>query len=130
VRVSIARRDVIEEDVVGTDCIFCRIVSGDVAASVVREDDDTLAFRDLDPKAPLHVLIIPKRHIASINDVADADRSLMGALFVAARHVARAEGVADDGYRVVMNAGRAAGQSVHHVHMHLLGGRELSWPPG
>lgn len=99
-------------------------------ATVVREDDDTIAFRDLNPKAPLHVLIITKRHIASINDVTDDDRGVMGALFTAARLIARAEGVADDGYRVVMNTGPAAGQTVQHVHLHLLGGRALGWPPG
>lgn len=99
-------------------------------ATVVREDDDTIAFRDVNPKAPLHVLIITKRHIASINDVTDDDRGVMGALFTAAGLIARAEGVADDGYRVVMNTGPAAGQTVHHVHLHLLGGRALGWPPG
>lgn len=99
-------------------------------ATVVREDEDTIAFRDLNPKAPLHVLIITKRHIASINDVTDDDRGVMGALFTAARLIARAEGVADDGYRVVMNTGPAAGQTVQHVHLHLLGGRALGWPPG
>lgn len=99
-------------------------------ATVVREDEDTIAFRDLNPKAPLHVLIITKRHIASINDVTDDDRGVMGALFTAARLIARAEGVADEGYRVVMNTGPAAGQTVQHVHLHLLGGRALGWPPG
>jgi histidine triad (HIT) family protein len=99
-------------------------------ATVVREDDDTIAFRDVNPKAPVHVLIITKRHITSINDVTDDDRAVMGALFTAARLIARAEGVADDGYRVVMNTGPAAGQTVPHVHLHLLGGRALGWPPG
>lgn len=112
------------------ECIFCRIVRGEVPAQVVRDDADTLAFRDLDPKAPLHVLIIPKRHIASISDVADSDRDIMGALFVAARDIAQADGTAADGYRVVMNTGPAAGQTVPHVHLHLLAGRELRWPPG
>jgi histidine triad (HIT) family protein len=117
-------------DVTSSDCIFCRIAAGEVPAQVVREDEDTIAFRDLDPKAPLHVLVIPRRHIASVNDVQPADREVMGALFVAARDVAAAEGVADDGYRVVMNTGAAAGQSVHHVHLHVLAGRALRWPPG
>ena len=112
------------------DCIFCRIGKGEVPAKIVREDADTVAFRDLDPRAPLHVLIIPRRHIASVNDVVDTDRDVMGALFIAARDVARLEGVAEDGYRVVMNTGAAAGQSVHHIHMHVLGGRDLRWPPG
>jgi histidine triad (HIT) family protein len=113
-----------------TDCIFCRIAAGRIPAQVVREDDDTIAFRDLDPKAPLHVLVIPKRHIASVNDVTAADRDVMGALVVAAREVAESEGVAEDGYRLVLNTGRAAGQSVHHIHLHVLAGRALSWPPG
>jgi histidine triad (HIT) family protein len=121
---------VLKEAEVSPDCIFCRIAAGELNATVVHEDDDTFAFRDLDPKAPLHVLIIPRRHIASINDVSDADRDVMGALFVAARRIAEAEGVAEDGYRVVMNTGASSGQTVHHVHLHLLGGRQLGWPPG
>jgi histidine triad (HIT) family protein len=115
---------------VDSDCIFCRIATGAVPAQVVREDGDTIAFRDLDPKAPLHVLVIPRRHIPSVNELADADRDVMGALFLAARDVARDEGVAEAGYRLVMNTGRGAGQSVDHVHLHVLGGRDLSWPPG
>lgn len=112
------------------DCIFCGIAAGTVPAQVVREDADTIAFRDLDPKAPLHVLVIPKRHIASVNDMREADREVMGALLLAARDVAREEGVADAGYRVVMNTGAAAGQSVQHAHLHVLAGRDLVWPPG
>jgi histidine triad (HIT) family protein len=112
------------------ECIFCRIVAGTIPAQVVREDADTLAFRDLDPKAPLHVLVIPKRHIASVNDVQPTDRDVLGALLEAARDIAAGEGVAEDGYRLVMNAGAAAGQSVHHIHLHVLGGRTLHWPPG
>jgi histidine triad (HIT) family protein len=113
-----------------TDCIFCRIAAGQIPADVVREDADTLAFRDLDPKAPVHVLVIPRRHIASMNDIVTPDAGLMGALLVAAREVAATEGVAERGYRLVMNTGTAAGQSVPHVHLHVLGGRELAWPPG
>jgi histidine triad (HIT) family protein len=113
-----------------TDCIFCRIAAGQIPADVVREDADTLAFRDLDPKAPVHVLVIPRRHIASMNDIVAPDAGLMGALLVAAREVAATEGVAERGYRLVMNTGTAAGQSVPHVHLHVLGGRELAWPPG
>ncbi|MEX0908085.1 MAG: histidine triad nucleotide-binding protein [Gemmatimonadota bacterium] len=112
------------------ECIFCRIARGEVPAKVVRDDDHTIAFHDLDPKAPLHVLIIPKRHIGSINDVTAADAAVMGELFVAARAIAETGGVAVDGYRVVMNTGAAAGQSVQHAHLHLLGGRQLRWPPG
>jgi histidine triad (HIT) family protein len=112
------------------DCVFCRIATHELPATVVHEDEHTIAFRDLDPRAPLHVLIIPKRHVGSVNDVSDADAMLMGRLFVAARHIAAAEGVAERGYRVVMNTGNEAGQSVAHAHLHLLGGRTMKWPPG
>ena len=112
------------------DCIFCGIADGRIPATIVREDEHTVAFRDLDPKAPLHVLVIPRRHIASVNSVSDADTDIMGRLFVAARDVAAAEGVADSGYRVVMNTGGDAGQTVHHAHLHVLGGRTMKWPPG
>ena len=113
-----------------SDCIFCRIADGVVPATIVHEDAHTVAFRDLDPKAPLHVLVIPRRHIASVNDVADDDAAMMGALFIAARDVAAAEGVAEGGYRLVVNTGAAANQTVHHVHLHVMGGRDMSWPPG
>lgn len=113
-----------------SDCIFCRIADGAVPATIVREDEHTVAFRDLDPKAPLHVLVIPRRHIASVNDVADDDAAVMGALFIAARDVAASEGVAEDGYRLAMNTGANANQTVQHVHLHVLGGRAMSWPPG
>lgn len=113
-----------------SECIFCRIADGAVPATVVREDEHTVAFRDLDPKAPLHVLVIPRRHIASINEVEDEDAAMMGALFMAARDVAAAEGVAEDGYRLVVNTGAAANQTVQHVHLHVLGGRDMRWPPG
>lgn len=113
-----------------SDCIFCRIADGAVPATIVREDEHTVAFRDSDPKGPLHVLVIPRRHIASVNDVADNDAALMGSLFIAARDVAASEGVADDGYRLVVNTGRAANQTVPHVHLHVIGGRDLTWPPG
>jgi histidine triad (HIT) family protein len=112
------------------DCLFCRIARGELPSAVVREDDATFAFRDLNPQAPVHVLIVPRRHIGSVNDVTDTDRDVMGALFIAAREIARDEGLAADGYRVVMNTGPAAGQTVQHVHLHLLGGRGLKWPPG
>jgi histidine triad (HIT) family protein len=112
------------------NCIFCSIVTGDIQANVVHEDDHTLAFHDLDPRAPVHVLVIPKRHIGSVNDVRAEDREVMGSLFVTARAVAAKEGVAEGGYRVVMNTGGDAGQSVAHAHLHVLGGRKLSWPPG
>ncbi|MGH7476241.1 MAG: histidine triad nucleotide-binding protein [Longimicrobiales bacterium] len=111
-------------------CLFCRIAAGEIEARVVREDDETVAFRDINPQAPTHVLIIPRRHVASIDAIEPADEALVGKLFSAARAIARAAGIAQSGYRVVMNAGADAGQSVDHIHLHLLGGRPLAWPPG
>ena len=109
-------------------CLFCRIVRREIPAAVIREDEHTLAFRDIDPKAPTHVLVIPKEHVASLNDVSDP--ALVGRLILAAKEIAADEGIADSGYRTVINAGADAGQSVFHVHLHLLGGRKLTWPPG
>jgi histidine triad (HIT) family protein len=111
------------------NCLFCRMVRGDIKPQTVLETDDLLAFRDISPKAPTHVLIIPKRHIATVNDVAANDAPLLGQLFSAAREVALAEGLADDGYRLVMNCNANGGQSVFHLHMHLLGGLAMGWPP-
>ena len=112
------------------DCLFCKIVDGDIPADIVYEDDSLIAFRDIAPKAPTHILLIPRRHIATMNDLQDGDVSLAGELFVTAATIAADEGLADDGYRVVMNCNEAAGQSVFHIHLHLLGGRAMSWPPG
>jgi histidine triad (HIT) family protein len=109
-------------------CLFCRIVRREIPATVIHEDEHTLAFRDIDPKAPTHVLVIPKEHVATLNDVTDP--ALVGRLFVAAKDIAAAEGIADDGYRAVVNCGAGAGQTVFHLHLHLLGGRKLTWPPG
>ncbi len=113
-----------------TDCLFCKIIAGDIPADIVHETDETLAFRDITPQAPTHVLIIPRRHIARINDIETGDRETVGSLFTAAREIAAAEGLAEDGYRVVMNCNEAAGQTVFHLHLHLVGGRQLTWPPG
>lgn len=112
------------------DCIFCRIAQGEIPAQVVRQDEDTVAFRDIDPKAPTHVLVIPRRHIASVNVLTPEEAALVGKLFLAAKEIARDDGVAESGYRMVVNAGPDAGQSVDHVHLHVLGGRGLAWPPG
>ena len=109
-------------------CLFCRIVRREIPAKVIHEDEHTLAFRDIDPKAPTHVLVIPKLHVATLNDATDA--MLLGRLLLAAKQVAAAEGIADSGYRTVVNCGAGAGQTVFHIHVHLLGGRSLSWPPG
>lgn len=113
-----------------TDCLFCKILAGEIPADVVHESADTLAFRDINPQAPTHVLIIPRRHIARINEIVPGDHEIVGSLFTAAREIAAAEGLSDDGYRVVMNCNEAAGQTVFHLHLHLLGGRQLNWPPG
>lgn len=113
-----------------TDCLFCKIIAGDIPAEVVFESDTALAFRDIKPQAPTHVLIIPRQHIATINDIDEAHQSLVGSLYSAAREIAEAEGIAADGYRAVMNCNAAAGQTVFHIHLHLLGGRSLGWPPG
>ena len=113
-----------------TDCLFCKIANGDIPADFVYESDTAVAFRDINPQAPTHVLIIPRQHIATINDIKDTDQSVVGSLYSAAREVAAQEGIASDGYRAVMNCNAAAGQTVFHIHLHLLGGRDLSWPPG
>jgi len=113
-----------------SDCLFCKMVSGEIQPDVVYEDDEVLAFRDVNPQAPVHVLVIPKVHIATINDI-DADNAhLVSKLFLAAKKIAADEGVAEPGYRTVMNCNPAAGQSVYHIHLHLLGGRPMTWPPG
>ena len=113
-----------------SDCLFCKIVSGDIPADVVLDADELVAFRDINPQAPTHVLVIPKRHIPTVNDLDAADEELVGKLFLAAQSIAKAEGLADDGYRLVMNTNGDGGQSVFHIHLHLLGGRRLGWPPG
>jgi histidine triad (HIT) family protein len=111
------------------DCLFCGIASGEVPATVVLESPRTLAFRDINPQAPIHVLVIPKEHYRDLAAVA-ADASLLAELAAQAHEVALAEGIADTGYRVVFNTGEHAGQTVAHVHAHVLGGRAMSWPPG
>ena len=110
--------------------LFLKIINREIPADIVLETEDILAFRDVNPQAPVHVLIIPKTHIRTINEIEETHTELVGKLFLAAKEVARAEGLADDGYRVVMNCNESAGQTVFHIHLHLLGGRELTWPPG
>ncbi len=111
------------------DCLFCRIASKDLDAEIVHETDRTVAFRDINPGAPSHVLVIPKDHIGSARDLGTNDGDLLGEVFASLSEIARAEGL-DSGFRVVTNVGTDAGQSVHHLHFHLMGGRTLSWPPG
>ena len=111
------------------DCLFCKIVAGTIPSDKVLETDEVLSFRDINPEAPTHVLVIPKRHVASIHELREADADEEAKLFDAIRKVAEQEGVGD-GYRVVTNVGTTAGQSVFHLHFHVLGGRPLTWPPG
>jgi histidine triad (HIT) family protein len=108
-------------------CLFCRIVRREIPARIVREDEHTIAFRDIDPKAPTHVLVIPKDHIASLDDARDP--AVVGRLMLVAAEIAKSEGITG-GYRTVVNCGADAGQTVFHLHLHLLGGRKLTWPPG
>ena len=112
------------------DCLFCKIVAGEIPADIIYESDDAIAFRDINPMAPTHVLVIPRKHISTINDIAIEDEARVGKLFTAAREIAAADGVAEDGYRVAMNCNEAAGQSVFHIHLHVMGGRQFDWPPG
>ena len=112
------------------DCLFCKIRDGDIPAEIVYKDDDVFAFRDINPQAPIHVLIVPRKHIPTVNDIEPEDAGLIGSLFLAARKIAEEEGIAEEGYRLVMNTNMRAGQTVFHIHLHLLGGRSLTWPPG
>lgn len=113
-----------------SDDLFLKIIRREIPADIVFEDDHVLAFRDINPQAPVHVLIIPKEPIRTINDIQREHAELVGRLFLAAKEIAREEGMSEEGYRVVMNCNEAAGQAVFHIHLHLLGGRKLSWPPG
>jgi histidine triad (HIT) family protein len=113
-----------------SDCLFCGIVDGKVKANLVYQDDAMVAFKDIAPKAPVHILIIPRKHLVSVSDIAEQDRVLIGQIFQVAAKLAREQGIAESGYRVVANSGADAGQSVFHLHYHLLGGRQMSWPPG
>ena len=113
-----------------TDCLFCKMAAGEIKPDVVYESETVLAFRDINPQAPVHVLIIPKRHLATLNEVTPADAGLIGELYLAAQAVAVQEGIAEAGYRTVFNCNRAGGQEVFHLHLHLLGGRQMHWPPG
>lgn len=126
---NIATRSNVEEVGDLSDCLFCKIVKKELPSEIVYEDDEVLAFRDIKPQAPVHVLIIPKRHIASLADLTEEDGDAMGRVMLVASKLARDSGISE-GYRVVANCGKDAGQSVFHIHVHLLGGRSLGWPPG
>jgi histidine triad (HIT) family protein len=110
---------------VATDCLFCKIVGRELSSDVVYEDDEVLAFRDISPQAPIHLLVIPKRHVATVNDLQDLDAELVGRLVLRARALAADEGLADDGYRLVLNCNQHGGQTVYHLHLHLMGGRQM-----
>ncbi len=111
-------------------CLFCKIVAREVPARIVREDADTVAFEDVNPQAPMHVLVVTRKHIATANDVAPEDEALVGKLFRAGAAIAKERGFADTGWRAVMNTNRDVGQSVFHIHLHVMGGRHMVWPPG
>lgn len=112
------------------DCLFCKILALEIPANIIYEDDQVIAFDDVHPQAPHHKLIIPRKHIATLNDLSHEDTLLAGHLFYTAQFLAKKLGIAETGYRVVMNCNKSAGQAVYHIHLHLLGGRNLSWPPG
>jgi len=112
------------------DCLFCKIIQRQIPASIVYEDDRVLAFNDINPQAPNHVLVVPKRHIATLNDLSPADDALVGELVRRAAAIAGERGIAAGGFRTVFNTNREAGQTVFHIHLHLIGGRSLGWPPG
>lgn len=112
------------------DCLFCRIVRGEIPSTKVYEDDDLYAFRDIDPKAPTHILLVPKGHHSSVNALDESSAAVVAKAYVVLKQLAEAEGIAQSGYRIVVNTGKDGGQSVDHLHFHLLGGRSLSWPPG
>jgi histidine triad (HIT) family protein len=113
-----------------TDCLFCRIVQKTIPAKIVHEDDRTVAFDDINPQAPVHTLIIPKKHVSAVQDCYDQDSDLLAQLMITCAKVATQKGLAQSGYRIVTNTGRDAGQTVFHLHLHVLGGRHLGWPPG
>jgi histidine triad (HIT) family protein len=115
---------------VAADCLFCRIVAGEIPSTRVHEDDEIIAFRDIAPRAPTHILVIPRRHIASAADLTEADGPMLGRLFAATAQIARDQGITEGGYRIVTNVGTWGGQTVDHLHLHLMGGRPFVWPPG
>lgn len=113
-----------------SDCLFCKIIKREIPGSIVYEDDRVLAFNDINPQAPTHVLVVPKRHIASLNDITPEDDQIVGELVRRAAAIASGRGISAGGYRVVFNTNRDAGQTVFHIHLHLIGGRSMHWPPG
>jgi histidine triad (HIT) family protein len=112
------------------DCLFCKIATGKVHAKIIYEDENVMAFEDINPQAPVHTLVIPKKHISTTLDIKEDDSALIGSLFRIAGQVAREKGIAERGFRLVSNTNPEAGQTVYHIHLHLLGGRHMHWPPG
>ena len=112
------------------DCLFCKIATGEMNADIVLENEHVVAFRDINPQAPTHVLVIPRGHIATLNDLTPDNAGAVSQMYLAAREIARQEGISEAGYRTVFNCNEAAGQTVFHLHLHVLGGRQLDWPPG
>lgn len=112
------------------DCLFCNIANKTIPADIVYEDDKVVAFRDVAPQAPTHILVIPHQHIATLNDLSEDDKALIGHILNTAKNIAATEGLAEDGYRIAMNCNNHGGQTVFHIHLHLLGGRQMQWPPG
>lgn len=113
-----------------SDCIFCKIVNNEIPSEKVFEDDKIIAFKDITPCAPVHIIIIPKEHINSANELTEADENIIGHIFVVAKNIAKDLGISENGYRIVNNCGKDGGQTVGHLHFHLIGGRNLNWPPG
>jgi len=113
-----------------SDCLFCKLINGDIPTDIVYQDDDVFAFHDVSPQAPIHILVIPKQHIATINDTDESHQAVLGKLVLTAKKIAKEQSIADNGYRLVVNCNQDGGQTVFHIHLHLLGGRSLSWPPG
>ncbi|MBL1259621.1 MAG: histidine triad nucleotide-binding protein [Thiotrichaceae bacterium] len=113
-----------------SECLFCKMISGEIAPDKVYEDDDVLAFRDISPQAPHHVLVIPKEHISTLNDLDAWHAPLLGKMYLAVKEIAKQAGVAESGYRTVMNCNQDGGQTVYHIHLHMLAGRDMQWPPG
>lgn len=113
-----------------SDCLFCKINNGDISAEILFQDDDVTVFKDVSPQAPVHFLVIPKKHITTINDLQSDDAALIGKMMLAAKNMAADLGIAESGFRTTMNCNSDGGQSVYHIHLHVLGGRQLNWPPG
>lgn len=113
-----------------SDCLFCKIIEGKIPCDKVYENDQVIAFRDVNPQAPTHILVIPRKHISTVNDLMADDKNIVGEMLLAAQAIAKQEGIEESGYRLVMNCNEGAGQTVFHIHLHILGGRRMHWPPG